>query len=104
MYCRYMIKYITPAIKNIIVPGRRAMKTGVVLFELSPSNQINSNLFEQPDEKNLALAEIMDQLNYRYGRNTIFTAGEGIKRPWTMKQEYLSRKFTTNWNEIPEIE
>ena len=99
-----MIKYITPAIKNIIVSGRRAMKTGVILFELSPANQINSNFFEQPDEKNLALVETMDKLNYRYGRNTIFTAGEGIKRPWTMKQEYLSRKFTTNWNEILEIE
>ena len=99
-----MIKYITPAIKHIIVPGRRAMKTGVILFELSPANQINSNLFEQTNEKNLALAETMDKLNYRYGRNTIFTAGEGIKRPWTMKQDYLSRRFTTNWNEILEIE
>jgi DNA polymerase V len=71
---------------------------------LSPANQINSNLFEQPDEKNLVLAETMDKLNHKYGRNTIFTAGEGIKRPWTMKQEYLSRRFTTSWNEILEIE
>ena len=99
-----MVKYITPAIKNIIVPSRRAMKTGVILFELSPSDKSNLDLFEQPDEKNLILAETMDKLNHQYGRNTIFTAGEGIKRPWTMKQEYLSRRFTTNWNEILEIE
>ena len=99
-----MTKYISPVIRNIIVPGRRAMKTGVVLFELTPADQNNLNLFEQPDEKNLILAQTMDKLNYKYGRNTIFTAGEGIKRPWTMKQEYLSRRFTTNWNEILEIE
>ena len=99
-----MIKYIAPAIRNIIVPGRRAMKTGVILFELSPADKNNPDLFEEPDEKNLILAETMDKLNYKYGRNTIFTAGEGIKRPWTMKQEYLSRRFTTNWNEILEIE
>ena len=99
-----MTKYIIPAIRNIIVPGRRAMKTGVVLFELTPADKNNSDLFEQPDEKNLILAETMDKLNYKYGRNTIFTAGEGIKRPWTMKQDYLSRRFTTNWNEILEIE
>ena len=99
-----MTKYIIPAIRNIIVPGRRAMKTGVVLFELTPADQNNLDLFEQPDEKNLILAETMDKLNYKYGRNTIFTAGEGIKRPWTMKQEYLSRRFTTSWNEILEIE
>ena len=99
-----MIKYITPAIRNIIVPSRRAMKTGVIFFELSPANKRNLDLFEQPDEKKLILAETMDKLNHQYGRNTIFTAGEGIKRPWTMKQEYLSRRFTTNWNEILEIE
>ena len=99
-----MTKYIIPAIRNIIVPGRRAMKTGVVLFELTPADKNNLDLFEQPDEKNLILAETMDKLNYKYGRNTIFSAGEGIKRPWTMKQEYLSRRFTTNWNEILEIE
>lgn len=99
-----MTKYITPAIRHIIVPGRRAMKTGVVLFELTPADKNNLDLFEQPDENNLILAETMDKLNYKYGRNTIFTAGEGIKRPWTMKQEYLSRRFTTNWNEILEIE
>ena len=99
-----MTKYIVPAIKKIIVPGRRAMKTGVILFELSPADKIHFNLFEQPDEKNITLAETMDKLNYQYGRKTIFLAGEGIKREWTMKQDYLSRRFTTNWNEILEIE
>ncbi len=99
-----MTKYIVPAIKKIIVPGRRAMKTGVILFELSPADKIHFNLFEQPDEKNITLAETMDKLNYQYGRNTIFLAGEGVKREWTMKQDYLSRRFTTNWNEILEIE
>ena len=99
-----MTKYIIPAIRNIIVPGRRAMKTGVVLFELTPADKNNLDLFEQLDEKNLILAETMDKLNYKYGRNTIFIAGEGIKRPWTMKQEYLSCRFTTSWNEILEIE
>ena len=55
--------------------GRRAMKTGVVLFELTPADKNNLDLFEQPDEKNLILAETMDKLNYKYGRNTIFTTG-----------------------------
>ncbi|MBO5821859.1 MAG: Y-family DNA polymerase [Lentisphaeria bacterium] len=98
-----MIKYITPVIENIIVPGRRAMKTGVVLFELCPADGVNMDFFEAPDEKNMVLAEAMDKINHKYGRNTIFTAGEGITRPWTMKQEYLSRRFTTNWNELPEV-
>ena len=32
-----------------------------------------------------------------------FLAGEGVKREWNMKREFLSRRFTTNWNELPEV-
>ena len=98
-----MMRHIDPAIRHIIVPGRKAMKTGVVLFELSAASDADADLFAQPDEKNLALAETMDAVNLKYGRNTIFLAGEGIKREWSMKREFLSRRFTTNWKELLEV-
>ncbi len=98
-----MMKYIVPAIDKIIVRNRKAMKTGVVLFELSSALKSNLDLFEQSDEKNLDLAETMDKINYKYGKGSIFLAGEGIEKKWSMKREYLSRRFTTNWNEIPEV-
>lgn len=98
-----MTRYIAPAIRHIIVPGRRAMKTGVVLFELADEKNTDADLFRRPDEKNIALAGIMDDINRRYGRNTLFLAGEGVERPWTMKRNFLSRRFTTNWNELPEV-
>ncbi len=98
-----MMRYIAPAIRHIIVPGRKAMKTGVVLLELSGLDNADADLFERPDEKNLALADAMDSINHRYGRNTLFLAGEGIKREWRMKQNFLSRRFTTSWEELPEV-
>ena len=98
-----MIRHIAPAIRHIIVPGRKAMKTGVVLFELEDAAGAGGDLFRQPDARNLALAGAMDEINRRYGRDTLFLAGEGVKREWSMKREFLSRRFTTNWNELPEV-
>ena len=98
-----MTRYIAPAIRHIIVLGRKAMKTGVVLFELTGDDSTDADLFERSDERNLALAEAMDSINHRYGRNTLFLAGEGIKREWSMKRNFLSRRFTTCWDELPEV-
>jgi DNA polymerase V len=98
-----MIRHIAPAIRHIIVPGRKAVKTGVVLFELGDGGQLDLDLFERPDAKNLAIAEAMDDLNRKYGRNTVFMAGEGIKREWSMRRNFLSRRFTTCWKELLEV-
>ena len=46
--------------------------------------------------------EVVQRNEYSHGLQNL--AGEGVKREWTMKQNYLSRRFTTNWNEILEIE
>ena len=98
-----MMKYIRPAVGNVILPGRKAVKTGVVLFELSRSDAVNGDLFNRPDEKNVAIAAVMDRINARYGRDTLFLAGAGIRRPWNMKRNFLSPRYTTNWNELPEV-
>ena len=98
-----MMKYVAPAVRHIIVPGRKAMKTGVVLFELTDENNADRDLFEQPDPKNIALTGTMDVIRRKYGRNALFLAGEGIRKEWTMKQNFLSRHFTTNWDELPEV-
>ena len=39
-------------------------------------------------------------LNARYGRGKVFSATEGIVKPWKMKRGKLSPRATTNWNEL----
>ena len=58
---------------------------------------------KQPDEKELSLAETMNNINYRYGRNTVFLTGEGIRGEWNVKQNFLSRRFTTNLKDLLEV-
>ena len=79
------------------------MKTGVVLMELTGRDDAAADLFRRPDAKNLAPADAMDRLNRQYGLDTLFLAGEGIERGWSMKRNFLSRRFTTCWDELPEV-
>ncbi len=96
-----MVRIFEPDIRRIIVPGRRAVKTGVILFGLENECDQTPDLFAAEDDKRpAALAAAMDSINRKYGRNSIFLMGEGIDRKWTMKQEFLSRRFTTDWNEL----
>ncbi|MBO4631256.1 MAG: Y-family DNA polymerase [Lentisphaeria bacterium] len=96
-----MIRIFEPEISRIIVPGRRAVKTGVILLGLENDLEKTDDLFAEPEEKNsTALTAAMDAINRKFGRDSVFLMGEGIKREWSMKQEFLSRHFTTNWQEI----
>ena len=49
--------------------------------------------------------ESMDAVNARYGKQTMSIAGAGVgdDQSWRMKQEHLSSRYTTRWNEIMEI-
>ena len=96
-----MISIFEPDIRRIIVPGRRAVKTGVVLLGLENECDQTPDLFgEEEDEKPAALTAAMDSINRKFGRNSVFLMGEGVSREWKMRQEFLSRRFTTDWDEL----
>ena len=99
-----MIRLYEPDIRRIIVPGRRAVKTGVILLGLENDEDAAPDLFAEPGEnKNAALTEAMDKINRQFGRNSVFLMGEGIKREWSMRQEFLSKHFTTSWDDLLEV-
>jgi len=95
-----MIDIFEPEIRRIIVPHRRAMKTGVILLGLENECDQTPDLFYGEDKKPAALTAAMDEINRKFGRDSVFLLGEGIQRKWNMKQEFLSRRFTTDWNEL----
>ena len=51
-------------------------------------------------EQHNRLMKQIDKLNYRYGKDTIKLGVMGMKKEWMLKREQLSRRFTTNWDEI----
>jgi DNA polymerase V len=47
-----------------------------------------------------------DELNFRFGRDTLGFAGSGLSRPWKLRRDLLSKRYTTyttDWNESLEL-
>ena len=42
----------------------------------------------------------LDHLNRRFGRDTVTFAATGRRRAWKLRSEFLSPRFTTNWDEL----
>ena len=100
-----MIKAVLPKLKGLFVEGRRYKKSGVVFFGLEPMERRQEELFEDHEKsrRNEKLYAVVDRINQRYGRNTLFSLAEGIDRPWAMKREFLSPCSTTRWEQLPTV-
>ncbi|OOQ60366.1 Y-family DNA polymerase [Mucilaginibacter pedocola] len=89
------------AIRAIWQPGYNYLKTGVRATGIIPAGEVQYNMFcDYGHSKEQQLSELMDSLNDRYGRGTLRLAADSFERKWAMKQEFLSKRYTTNWKEI----
>jgi len=89
------------AIRAIWEPGYKYLKTGVRATGIIPEGEVQFNMFtDYAHDREQRLAELMDSLNDRYGRGTLRLGSDSFERKWAMKQEYLSRQYTTNWKDI----
>ena len=79
------------------------MLTGIV-----PQSEVQMNLFDPEiyTQKQFRLMESMDKINSKYGRNHMAFAATGLHKKGTdknkrlMNQNYLSKKYTTKWDEL----
>ena len=73
-----------------------------MLDGLVPGGSVQYNLFT-PDRSNPAVDRVMDALNTRYGDRTVFLGSAGIRQKWSMRRQFTSPRYTTDWNEILKI-
>ncbi len=86
----------------IYCDGCEYKKSGVIMQGLQPENIQQGNVFSQSYEpqKQQRLMETIDRLNTTMGKNTIYWAASGSEN-WATKQDNVSPRYTTNWNELP---
>lgn len=97
-----LLRELSPLLPRIYQPGRRYKKAGIILFGLVDATNVQQDLFEpRRDAGKDKLYSTIDEINRKFGRNTVFHLSEGIARPWSMKREHLSPNYTTDWNDIP---
>jgi DNA polymerase V len=96
-----LIKAALACLKAIYRPGYVYQKAGVLLGGLVPENRAQLRLFNPaaPHDDSLMLA--MDQINRRWGRNTIQSGGSGLDKQWHYRQMKKSPAYTTRWAELP---
>ncbi|NHM06620.1 Y-family DNA polymerase [Flavobacterium sp. CYK-4] len=74
-------------------------KAGVIVSQLCPENEKQFDLFADENPKHLKLMQAMDHLNQKIGERKVKIGTQGEKT-WNMKQEKLSPKYTTRFDEI----
>lgn len=99
-----LVKFAIKMTEVIFKPGFHYHKAGVILSDIIPENQVQMNLFDKTDRsKQKQISRIVDLLNDSIGKDTIRLAAQGKEKKWKLKQERLSKRYTTNWNDIIEL-
>ena len=99
-----MLFYSSRSAEQIFKEGFQYHKVGVMLSDIIPKNQVQDSLFDTVDRvKSDKISALVDKINHNYGSGTIFLASCGISRNWKMKSDFKSKRFTTNWQELPEV-
>lgn len=81
-------------------PDVRYYKIGVGLIDLIEGKHAQLD-FLNPEPDDSKLMDIMDNLNHRYGTDSLFLAAQGTVEKWAMKRNRLTPQYTTRWQDIP---
>lgn len=92
-------------LNNIFRIGYRYKKAGVLLTGLESKGMLEATLFDdvEAESKSDSLMRVIDSINARMGKDKIASAAAGITKPWKMRRERKSPRFTTNWDDLPPV-
>lgn len=93
------------ALGRIYRQGYRYKKVGIMLTDIVHYQELSPTLFTHMHryEKRYLLMQALDSINREHGRGTVYFASEGVVKPWAMRRQYLSPRYTTCWDEIPVV-
>ena len=93
-------KYAVLGLQKIFKEGIAYKKAGVMIMGLVPTVKRQLSLFDSNNAKHVALMQSLDQIHKRFGPYQIKLANQDLNRTWKMKQEHLSKRFTTELKEV----
>ena len=99
-----IIKTAVRGLKMIYRAGYNYKKCGVVVMDLIPDQRIQSALFDHgAGTKMRALMNAVDDINRVKGKETIRMGAQIGDKKYRLRANHLSKLYTTNLNELPEI-
>jgi DNA polymerase V len=98
-----LVEAAVSSIDKIYREGLQYKKVGVLLHELVAEGRVQKDLFDTTDrDKAKRLMQAIDRINAKEDVG-IHWAAEGIARPWHVKFQQISKKFTTRWDQLPRV-
>lgn len=93
-----IVEYALAGLKTIFMEGYQYKKAGVIITEITTNAQLG--LFDSVDrDKRERLMQVVDKINGNH-QHHVKLAIQGSGRDWKLKQEQLSRRYTTDVNEV----
>lgn len=82
-------EWIGVCLERVFRPGFQYRKAGVILSDLVSPDEISNRLFEQTQfERRHKLSRVIDEVNYRYGRDMVRFAALEARGDWQGKSEH----------------
>ena len=101
---RVIVSRAKKLMKNIYREGFSFHKCGIMLLDLVPENYKQAHFFAQNDDDSQDnFMNVVDNLNKSMGPKTIFYLSQGINKEWQMRCSNRSKRYTTKWSEILEV-
>jgi DNA polymerase V len=97
-----LMRFSMNALDMIFQPGYNYQKTGVMVLDLVPQEQVQLSLFEATDRgREQQLMNTMDAVNKSFGPDRLRYATQDYGSKWKLRQRRLSPGFTTRLDQIP---
>lgn len=100
-----MIHYAKQGVEKIFRKGYNYKKTGVILTDITPTNEIQEDLFDSPSGKGKRadLMKALDSVNKRFGWKKLRVASSGMEQTWWMRSNMRSPAYTSDWKDLPKV-
>lgn len=105
-YTPQILLYARQALKRLWRENTPYRKLGVILSGIIPESQLQRDFLAAPAvslEKQKKLMALVDELNHKSGKKILRVASEGLNQEWQMQRQFLSPRYTTQWQEILKI-
>jgi DNA polymerase V len=102
---RDIINAAVMCLDKIWKDGHRYQKAGIMLSDFFSQGVAQLNLFDEnaPRVGSERLMEVLDHLNAKDGKGTLYFAGQGIQQQWQMKRDMLSPRYTTRFSDLLKV-
>ena len=102
---RAFLKQLGTALDRIYRKGLEYKKAGVILCELSDSQNYQVDLWsDNCSPEASTMMRVIDEVNRKFGKNCLHAASINLgSQKWHMKQAALSPRYTTEWNNLLKV-